>query len=95
MTAVIIFPRGQLSDWDKDQALAAGILVMEADEPHKVVQMLPASTMVNTDDMLMSAIHAVRHGNEGQLFVRQLHDRMIAREAERQPKPLPPPPGVG
>lgn len=82
MKTVIIFPRGQLSDWDKDQALAAGLVVLEADDPSKVVQMIPAPPMVSADDLLMSALHAVRFGNEGQKFVTELHTRLLKREAK-------------
>ena len=80
---VVVYPRGQLTTRDRKALLAAGIVGIEADEPGKVVTVLPmapSALPAASGDMAMALLHAVVDGNEGQRFARELYRR--ARLAE-------------
>jgi hypothetical protein len=59
MKQVIIFPRGQLKTKDKAKLQEAGMLAIEADDPTKVVMLLPSAANIKADDLLMSALYAL------------------------------------
>lgn len=87
---VIIFPRGQLSDFDREAMMGAGIVAVEADDPKAVVQVIPGAAMVGADDMLMAALAGIiAAGNGGMTFVKELHARFKAREAAAMSKEQP------
>jgi len=56
---VIVFPRGQLNDRDRKALGRAGVVVVEADDPQKVVSVLPGAPMVGGDDLLRAALGAL------------------------------------
>jgi len=88
---IVVFPRGQLTAQDKKALRAAGVVPVEADNPKEVVVVLPlaeSADMVSPSDMLMSALKAVVEGSETARFARELHRRMVEREASQQ-KALP------
>lgn len=81
MSQIIVFPRGQLSELDKARMEEAGIIAVEADDPSKVVQLVPCSTLINADDFLMSALAGVTKSHAAEsTFVEQLYLRLNARE---------------
>jgi hypothetical protein len=55
---IVIFPRGQLSAKDKERASKLGVFVMEADDPSKVVQIMP-SVSLPPESMLLCALEAM------------------------------------
>jgi len=56
MSQIVIFPRGQLNAKDKERLTKAGIVSVEADDPTKVVCVVPGAPMCSTNDLLMSAL---------------------------------------
>ena len=83
---IVVYPRGQLSATDRETLHAAGVVAIEADDPGKVVTVLPmapASLPINGDDMSMALLHAVTTGNEGQKFANELYRRAKLREEIR------------
>lgn len=59
---VIIFPRGQLTQADRNVLTAAGFLAVEADEPSRVVTVLPVVpiiTPMSGDEVFRSMLDAV------------------------------------
>lgn len=61
---VIVYPRGQLTDADRDSLRIAGFCVVEADDPKAVVTHLPSAPMVTANEMLLCALQAMReHGS--------------------------------
>lgn len=59
MRQVVVFPRGQLSPKDKERFSKADILAVEADDPSKVVTMLPSCGVLNPDDLLVCAARVI------------------------------------
>jgi hypothetical protein len=86
MKQVIVFPRGQLTSRDKERLSKADVVAVEADDPSKVVSILPTGGVVGADDMLMAALRAVCGGFDsvGMAFVKELFLR--AQENERARK---------
>ncbi|WP_090177477.1 hypothetical protein [Luteibacter sp. UNC138MFCol5.1] len=86
MNQVIVFPRGQLSAEDKASMREMGIAVVEADDPSKVVTVIPvapSAPVANPDDLTMALLHGLSVSNWDEpkvLFVKELHRRMLARE---------------
>lgn len=80
---VIVYPRGQLKAADRKTMKDAGIVAIEADDPDKVVTvlpMVPVSIPATSGDMAMALLHAVVHGNEGQKFATELYRRAKLNE---------------
>lgn len=90
MSQVVVFPRGQLSDMDREVMMGAGIIAVEADDPKAVVTILPGTAVVGADDLLMSAFSAIDSDGGtyvGKAFIEELYRRLKAREAAKeQPK---------
>lgn len=83
MSQVIVFPRGQLSAKDKERMTKAGIIAVEADEPSRVVQLMPSSALVSGDDLLMAAFAGLTceyASSRETAFVHSLNKRLKARE---------------
>jgi|GEM_PF-1092193 len=86
MNKVIVFPRGQLSAEDKASMREMGIAVVEADDPSKVVTVIPvvpSAPITNPDDFAMALLHSVAvttWEEPKRLFVAELHRRMLTRE---------------
>lgn len=78
---VIIFPRGQLSAKDKERLTKLGIVAVEADDPSKVVSVMPGAPLVSADDMLMAALAAIDEGYESTRAGFARHVFRVAREA--------------
>lgn len=86
---IVVYPRGQLRAADRRTLEKAAVIAIEADDPAKVVTVLPmapASLPVNSDDVSMALLYAVATGNEGQKFAAELYRRAKLREAARDPK---------
>lgn len=86
MKQIVVFPRGQLSAKDKERLTKADILAVEADDPSKVVTVLPGAPLLSADDMLMSAMYALTargdySSAERSSMVMELHRRLQAKEA--------------
>ena len=84
MKNLVIFPRGQLAPKDRERMTKAGFLVVEADDPSRVIQLAPTPHMVSAEDFMMSALHAVHHGHEGVKFVDELYRRLKQREQAQE-----------
>lgn len=87
MNQVIVFPRGQLSPEDKASMHEMGIAVVEADDPSKVVTVIPvapSAPIAAPDDFTMALLHAVAEGSYSSqvayMAVQELRRRMLARE---------------
>ncbi|MGE7139180.1 hypothetical protein ACQKIE_16255 [Luteibacter sp. NPDC031894] len=86
MNQVIVFPRGQLSAEDKASMRDAGIVAVEADDPSKVVTVIPvapSAPMATPDDFTMSLLGALDDDAFGYgqcRAIKELHRRMLARE---------------
>lgn len=93
-SVVVIYPRGQLGADDAKRLADAGIVAVEAADPHlvRVLPMplplpLPAVQPVPYDDMLlalMTAIERSRVGSIAMTFVETLLERLRARESRDQ-----------
>lgn len=81
---VIIFPRGQLSEKDKARMAKHGIIAIEADDPSKVVAVVPGVPILSGDDILLSALDALAnapsYANKADRFLSTLAKRALAKE---------------
>ncbi len=70
-------------------ARASGYLVIPCDDPSKVAMLSPSS-VIASDDLLMSAMHAVKRCgyNGAEFFVEELYRRMKIREDFASSAPL-------
>jgi len=72
MKQVVVFPRGQLDPKDRKSLAEADIIAVEADDPSKIVTMLPvAGSSVSGDDIFRAAMQAIgrtQHSEPRQLF---------------------------
>lgn len=59
MKQIVIFPRGQLTDADRRAMSKAGVLALEADDPSKVVAVIPCAPLISGDEMLIAAMTAI------------------------------------
>lgn len=94
MKQVIVYPRGQLSTKDRKALRDAGIIAIEADDPSKVVTVIPFSPISGADDLLMSAMAGITCDslkNKHSAFVGELHKRLIDKERKRTGKAEPGP----
>lgn len=83
MSQVIVFPRGQLSAKDKERLTKSGIVAVEAEDPSKVVTVLPSASIVCPDDILMAAMAGATYSNGScETFAKILHARLMKREAK-------------
>ncbi len=85
MSQVIVYPRGELSAEDRERMEAVGIVVVEADDPSRVVTVVPGVPLAMPDDLAMAALAALARcpvDSTAALFVKTLHSRLAAREAE-------------
>lgn len=57
---VVIFPRGQLDPKDRERLMKAGIVSIEADDPTKVVCVLPMASIIGGDDIFRAAVEAIK-----------------------------------
>lgn len=87
MKQVIVFPRGQLTPKDKEKLSKGGWLAVEADDPSKVVSVIPGASVVSPDDMICAAMDAVAntptYGSPSTRFAEQLAKRILKREQKR------------
>lgn len=81
---IIVFPRGQLAAKDKERMTKAGYLVVEADDPSRVVAIIPASAVATGDDVLYAALKALPDSytrGPSERFGKFLAERVLARIA--------------
>lgn len=89
---VIVFPRGQLAAKDKERLTKHGVIVVEADDPSKVVTILPSAPIATGDDILLAALAGLgaKYGEGHQTFGRVLGERIKARvDPMTDPAPIP------
>ena len=80
---IVIFPRGQLSAKDKERATKLGVFIMEADDPSKVVTIIPCAP-ISGDTLLACAVEAMSgtgSSSERQKFGEAVMRQIAAREA--------------
>ncbi|UYB51209.1 hypothetical protein OCJ37_14565 [Xanthomonas sp. AM6] len=83
MSQIVVFPRGQLSDADRAILTEAGVVAVEADDPSKVVTVLPGAPLATPNDLTMAALSAVAAcpmDSTHRRFVVELHRRIARRE---------------
>jgi hypothetical protein len=81
MKQIIVFPRGQLSPKDRKAMRDAGVLVVEADDPKQVIQLMPESSAIDSSSIMMALLKAVADGHGASaIFVRELERRLVAKE---------------
>lgn len=83
MNTVIVYPRGQLKAADKKALKEAGIIAVEADDPSKVVTVIPGAPLATADDLLMAALHGMTRPNyesAGNAMIIELQRRLKAKE---------------
>jgi hypothetical protein len=90
MKQVIVFPRGQLSAKDKEKLSKAGWIAVEADDPSKVVSVVPGASTISPDDLLCAALDALTntpaYGSPTTRFAEQLAKRVLGREKHSAPQ---------
>lgn len=84
MRQVIVFPRGQLASKDRERLTKAGMVVVEADDPSRVVTVIPASTLMSADDLVLACLTVLRTAQYGgdvlrSSFAKDLADRIAKR----------------
>jgi hypothetical protein len=83
---VIVFPRGQLTKSDRAVLAKNGMVPVEADDPMKVVTVLPVATVVFSDDItiaLLDAMYRSNHDDVRNKFATALAARAL-RRVEKQ-----------
>lgn len=86
MSQVIVFPRGQLSDDDRQRLDEIGILAIEAETPGDVVTVIPGIPLASTDDLALSALEAIAsssYNSTAMDFAKALHKRLSEREQKK------------
>jgi hypothetical protein len=85
---IVVFPRGQLGEKDRRALQRAGVCVVEADDPSKVVTVLPGTPLISGDDILRAAITALcsDDGSTGMRsrFVKAIGQMMQERAAQQK-----------
>lgn len=90
---VMVWPRGQITSDDRRRLRDAGILVVEADNPQAVVQVVPGAPIISQDVALMAALDALcldaGFGGQEQraMFTRNLRAAMKAKLAAPEAAP--------
>lgn len=77
---LVVFPRGQLPKEAAQLMYANGFLAVEADDPTKVVTVVPGGPLASANDMFMAALLAVVGGQEGNRFAAELQRRLLLKE---------------
>lgn len=80
---IVVFPRGQCSDRDRKAMQRAGIIVVEADDPSKVVTVLPLVSGIAPDDILGAAMNALSdksYVSSLERFGKFVAERVLAKE---------------
>lgn len=93
MTQIVVFPRGQLDAKDKERLTKMGVVAVEADDPSKVVTVIPGAPLATADDLLLSAMWGLSKASStaNEAFVQALHQRMRRRDTNPPPAPQPEP----
>lgn len=79
MKQVVVFPRGQLSAQDRRALARSGVCVVEADDPSKVVMVLPIASVISANDIVTAALHALSQPvNQNEHFVKKLAEFAMA-----------------
>lgn len=84
MSTVIVYPRGQLKRADKLALKEAGIVAIEADDPSKVVTVIPAAPLASADDLLMACLSGLTcksYQDASSVMVEELNRRLKMKEA--------------
>lgn len=82
---VMVWPRGQLSTEDRRRLRDVGIVAVEADDPTKVVTVIPSAGILTGDDVSLAAYKAIRHADYNDVrvkFANNLVERALARETD-------------
>lgn len=84
LSQIVVFPRGQLQAKDRERLTKAGIIAVEAECPQDVRVLIPSSSMVSGDDLLMAALDGITEKYAAQCshekFVRSLHARLTKKD---------------
>lgn len=84
MKQIVVFPLGQLSARDKERFTKAGVVWAECQDPSKVVTILPSSSVIGTDDLLMSALDGLTISGSAQIrFADELTKRLKKQEGSK------------
>jgi len=83
MKQVIVFPRGQLSALDRARLEEHGIVAIEADDPSKIVTVIPGAPLASADDMLIAALEGLTAAGTKDAWVgfgKELKNRICPRD---------------
>lgn len=84
MKQVIVFPRGQLTSADRKRLADAELIAVEADDPTRIVEVIPGAPLITGDDLLYSLFEAMKTTHDSQQqFATALAKRILAREKEQ------------
>jgi hypothetical protein len=74
MKQVVVFPRGQLSERDRKRLSRSGVVIVEADDPSKVVSLLPTPPLPADEMMALALEHLAASGSSSNVhaFVKNL-----------------------
>lgn len=67
---IVVFPRGQLSKNDKERMSRHGVLAIEADDPSKVVTVIPGVMLADSNDMLSAAVQTLANWAKADTYKR-------------------------
>ena len=85
MRQIIIFPRGQLPAADRKRMAEAGIVAVEADDPSRVITLVPGAPLASSDDLTMSALSAIATcgwADVSARFAKELHARLQSHQTK-------------
>lgn len=82
---IVVYPRGQLSAKDKERLTKHGILAIEADDPSKVVTLLPMGSTLSADDVFLSAMKALGTGSYNTECLVAFSKEMCRRALSKEP----------
>lgn len=83
MKYVVVFPKGSLSARDRRALSEAEYVAVEADDPSKVVVMLPGLPKISADELLLCALTAMQSEFSDSIkgkMVAELYRRLKAKE---------------
>lgn len=86
MEQIIVIPKGSLSAKDKGKLEKKGHIVIETNDPDSIRFISPANSKIETNDLLMAALHALDAGADNisrGKFVVELNRRLKDNETKK------------
>jgi len=80
---LVVFPKGSISPKDKERMSKEGFLAVEADDPSKVVMVMPSGDNLSSTDLLMSAMTGIvtpHPADRKAVMLDELHRRLQLKD---------------